>query len=305
MKMTKKLLLAAAVMMVASFGFMGCGPDDDDPYGIVNGSNNDYYVGESVDVGYTNTSTETQRGYDTTTFKHAGGLVKVTFKDFATVAVNSELKAPGVMGLMWNLEETKASDSNPVDFYIAGVRCKSDGTVQGYVSKYEHVTNTQAYNFGAPVDLTEGDGTNGSTQGTKETEIVPFDGTTKLSADANGDASVWIYVAPNASTAADSKDFDGTFTVKVLKAEPEIEEVEYTTDGGSKVKQYEVKASSINASDVLFEGKTNDTKEGGVSRSDIQKKLGVYANVYQGGNLRGTWTFNNTFYAAEVIEDAE
>ena len=305
MKLSKKVLaafsMAAALAMAVSF--TGCGEDDDetDPYGIVNGSNNNYWVGDKTE-GYTNTESTTVRGFDSTTFNHAGGLVEVTFKDIATVKTNSTYdNSAGVMGLIWNLAgEAGSTKVTPIPetgltFYIVGARCSRTGEVKGYISKYEGVTDLNATNFGAPTDASSqkptsstGNGTNGTTVGTTETIIKDFTGSTTVT-PKDGNVTVWIYVSAN-KLSADNTKYDGTFTVKVLSKQPTIN-------------NNEIDETSITESDVLFEGTTPDSVENGVSKSDIQKKLGVYANVYPGANLRGTWKFNSTFLNAGVVEE--
>ena len=142
MKLSKKVLaafsVAAALAMVGTLA--GCADDDEtDPYGIVNGSNNSYWVGDKTE-GYTNTENTTVRGFDSTVFNHAGGLVEVTFKDVATVKTNSTYgNSSGVMGLIWNLageagstKVTPIPDSG-ITFYIVGARCSNTGAVKGYI----------------------------------------------------------------------------------------------------------------------------------------------------------------------------
>jgi hypothetical protein len=86
-----KVLLGSAVLAAAAIGFMGCA-DDDDPNDMISGSNNNY------SIEYTNDSTETSRGYNSTNLKHAGSLVKVNFDASSTTQ-------GGVMGMIFDLHD--------------------------------------------------------------------------------------------------------------------------------------------------------------------------------------------------------
>ena len=73
MKLSKKLLAAfsAAALLACSALVTGCAEDDDDTEGAISGSNKNYTVS------YTNSGTDIYRGWNTTTFKHEGELVKL------------------------------------------------------------------------------------------------------------------------------------------------------------------------------------------------------------------------------------
>ena len=131
MKMTKKVLFGAAILAMV-FGFASC-KQDDDPNGMITGSNNNYAID------YTNESTtEISRGYNTSTLKHAGALVKITFEKTAGNG--------GMMGFVFDYEQTNGKST----FNVVGVR--QDGGY--YISKFANIVDLQAKNFGATTTAT-------------------------------------------------------------------------------------------------------------------------------------------------------
>ena len=136
---------------------------------MINGSGNYYYTE------YMNeSSTENRRAVMTSSLKHAGCLVKITFdKDSIACGTNS---VAGNMGLLF--------DFNKGTFFIICIR--SDGKF--YVSKYENVTNFDADNFGTSL----------SRNPAIETQIVPTNGTwSNLSGsmpkDSKGNSFCYVY----------------------------------------------------------------------------------------------------------------
>ena len=105
MKMVKKILLGL-VATAAVIGFAGC-KQVDDVNEAITGKNNDYAVD------YENTRDENYRAYKSTSLKHAGALVKVTFE---APDENNFSK----MGLIFDLHDSKTV-ADAKDFYIIGL----------------------------------------------------------------------------------------------------------------------------------------------------------------------------------------
>ncbi|MBQ6782179.1 MAG: hypothetical protein IJP62_13280 [Treponema sp.] len=291
MKMTKVLFGAAVLAMV--FGFASCkNADDDDPFNIVQGSNNNYRVGDKEETGYTNSTAETQRGYDTTTFKHAGGLVQINFNDV------SNLKGNGVMGFIFDLHVDETTKNR--DFFVVGLRAEdSSGTLWGYVSKFSNVSDTQAWNFGTGGTDSKS-GKNYAGNGAKEDEILitgTVTGTTKASVN-NNVATVYIDVVP---TVDSNNSTTGGFTVNILKSyafqtekvNGKFKGVDYNSSETAVIKAIDIPASKTGYA-------------AGTDMSNMQNSLAIYANVYPGKTLKGTWKFESDYLNAETIEeDAE
>lgn len=147
MKMVKKVLMGLA-LGAAVFSFVGCG---DLLNGLAKpGQGNDTEqeitgTASSKKVGAANDTDTAKRIYDATTLKHSGALVKATFKNPTAVKT-------GKMGLMFDLKENANKGH---DFFIIGVNPCADGSVANfYVSKFEDVTDYQAYNFGTEESTT-------------------------------------------------------------------------------------------------------------------------------------------------------
>jgi hypothetical protein len=280
-----KVLLSSAVLAAAAVGFMGCA-DDDDPYEMIERVDSKNYT-----IDHTNEDAGViHRGFRSTKLEHAGGTVVITFEN-----AKENLKS-GVMGFVFDRQKnTKNSEGR--DFYVVGLRtlaASSSNTLGAYISRFENVTDMQAYNFGAPVDLTaddsfgsEGDGTNGSTKGAKEKLIVDIDGV-KYSGgydSAEDTVSVMVYVAQSES---------GDFTVYLLPAATE-------TDSDGVPESLE---SAVKVADITTDYETT-----------TENDLGVYANVYPSkgadgyagttgsGYLKGSWVFNGTYKESSVELD--
>ena len=193
MKMTKKVLLTAAVMAAAAFGFMGCGEDPDDEYGMITKTDSNNYS-----VSFTNDTGRTQRAYYPTTLKHKGAQVEFKFTD---VDVTSEA---GVLGLIWELE-TKDKNTNARNFWVLGIRQKN-GVPCYYISKFTNVTDINAENFGTKL----------KDNPAVETELVV--------AFANIDGKSWKNNADNTVTVyADVKAVNGGYDVQFYKTKADLE----------------------------------------------------------------------------------
>ena len=189
MKMTKKVLLTAAVMAAASFGFMGCAADDDEN-DMIEKVNSDNYS-----INYTNGDNTVSRGYKATTLKHQGAVVEFKF----TNVKNAGTSEGGVLGFIWELDE-KSGERN---FCVLGIR-QTNGVPSYYVSKFSKVTDITAQNFGAP------------DKGAEEEVIKPFtpldnvflDGTTVTVyadiAPCDGGYEIYFYKTENAAKTHDT-----------------------------------------------------------------------------------------------------
>ncbi len=154
----------------------------DDVEGAITGSNDNYSITKTND-------TETAyRAYKLTALKHAGALVKITFKN-PTEAGSSK------MGIIFDVKDSasgvKDANGKPAqDFYAIAVGNELGGVY--YVSKFTNIVDINAKNFGASVNAT---GTN-----PKEVEVEPLpekgNGNLKgkmPAAAADGSISFYIY----------------------------------------------------------------------------------------------------------------
>ena len=275
MKMTKKLLLAAAVMFVASFGFMSCG-DDDDPYGMINGGGNNYTINHE------NTDSFTHRGYETTALDHEGELLRFTFDAPKTDS--------GVLGFVWDLKTEKTKDETGTTtkkrtFLLFGLQLNNDSqgtkeranpTLKYYVSKYYHVEDIQAYNFGAAdqstYTVTSNYKVSSNDAGEEADHPVEYEfetpkvvSTTNLT-DSDGKYVIWADIYPVRGTSHEpgklgSGAFTGEYGIQLYAA---------TEDG------------SIDTENAIFTDPVIISTQltGYDSVEPDQADIGVYANTY-------------------------
>ncbi|MDE7392211.1 MAG: hypothetical protein K2M90_07135 [Treponemataceae bacterium] len=249
MKMTKRVLLTAAVMAAASFGFMGCAADDDENDMIEKVDSNNY------SINYTNGDSTVSRGYKATTLKHQGAVVEFKF----TNAKNAGTSEGGVLGFIWELEEKNGARN----FCVLGIRQK-DGVPSYYVSKFTNVTDITALNFGAPDN------------GAVENEVVKAFQTLGDGFVDGSTVTVYADIAP----------CNGGYEIYFYKTEGSAKSHNTGEAIGSKVS---VTSSLVTATE-----------------QPPQKNLAIYANVYAGKTLTGSWKFVNTYKDAELAEaDAE
>ena len=290
MKMTKVLFGAAVLAMV--FGFASCKAEDDDPFDLISGSNKTYTIS-----GQNTGASGTIRGYESTTFKHKGELFQVAF---------DSLTDDGVIGFIWDLPRAAAESGNR-NFLIFGIRNKK-GAFSYYTSKFFHVTDMQAINFGAAdasgITTAYQVTTNAAglaAEGAKELDITNIlKGTTfkTLSTPTKGSDnkySYWVdiyqlgdsdYKGPNKTTAVADTASKGAFQVDIYSADP--------SDG----------SVSANKLDSFTIG----TDYTGYNRTDgvSQGYLAVYANIQPSSSLNGSVYLKTNYAAAETIEeDAE
>ncbi|MDE5798510.1 MAG: hypothetical protein K2H73_05765 [Treponemataceae bacterium] len=290
MKMTKKVLLTAAVMAAASFGFMGCGADDDDPNEMFSSGVNNF------NIKYINSDGKGSRGVNVTTAKHEGAFVKLT--------MNQQTNNGGVLGFMWDITEKTNGGEQPWDFWLIGFNYGSSkyGTTGGlgyYVSKFKNVANKQDVNFGA----TDAHSYTTYSQFNDYAGIAEF----KKVEGANG--NVFKPCDPNGKTIKDE-------TKKAWEVYVDVswERDNDTPTGAFVIRLYDPEtvgtASKVEtawANDYLDRIVIPASETGYVGSNTIgQKQLGAYANVYADSSVDGSFKYADTYAQAEVAEpDAE
>ena len=271
MKMVKKILLGLAAS-AAVLAFVGCKTVDDEE-GAIQGKNNDY------SVTYENTDTENNyRAYKSTSLKHAGGLVKVTFDEPDD---NNFSK----MGVLFDLHDN-AANPDAKDFFIIGLSGSS--TYNFYVSKFTNVTDLQADNFGTKLTENKAD----------ETEYVKY-GATLQRPDADTDGSVSYYVYFKANT-------DGSYEWAILDMTDELAAQIQITDSTTLAS---LPAGATRLTYKAVNSTTSETATGTIPAPTPaltavpQNQLAVYINVIKTKTLKGKWKFMDMYLKAEEIEE--
>ena len=278
MKIMKKIAVAVfAGAMV--FGLASCaGAGDDDPNKMIKGSNKVYTID------YTSETEENSRGYNATAYKHAGAAVQLDFENVSNTFNG------GVMGLIFDLEEKDGVKS----FNIIGVKTtNASGSLGYYVSRFENVTDLQAVNFGT--GLTENPAT--------ETKYAPKGkdtfGVAKGVKNAEKEDTITVYAYAIEEKATE----DGTDSAKKAYKKDEF--------------IYKVYLINNKVANLDADGKLVDENKNAINLSDTspvatiatgytkltQNKLAVYANVYKGKTLKGTWTYRGDYKEVGVDED--
>ncbi|MCR4952610.1 MAG: hypothetical protein K6A43_00925 [Treponema sp.] len=285
MKMTKKIMLGMAAALVA-FSFVGCGGlgsggstlKNDDPKGAIKGS------GSKYTVDFANDEDSVYRAYKATTFKHAGGLIKVTF-DSADVSKSK-------MGVIFDLK-ANATDKDAKDFFIIGLNPRSD-VANFYVSKFSNVTDMCADNFGTK--LTSNPAT--------EIEYVKL-GTENITVPAAAeDGSISFYVYYKLNT-------NGSYEWKVLSMTDDKMK-DFNSDGkfdNADFSDCEILKEGIipDVYPAAEEGKEstyyNDSKDADGNKITKQNLIGYYAQIQPKTSLSGSWYVpSTTFHEAEDAE---
>ena len=287
MKMVKKILLGLAAGAVV-LSLASCGLKDDDPEGAITGSGSNYKVS------YTNpskTAGDYYRAYDTTSLKHSGALVKVTF-DNPSECANSK------MGLIFDLKnsENENAGDGARDFFIIGIGAQN----ALYVSKFVNIVNIRDKNFGASTggNATAGDPT--------EIEYISLSNENfKLDKATNADGTISLYVYCKA-------DKDGNYKFALLAGEPTNSSVKMKIDdinidslpsGVTKLTLPSAKTGSgctINNNIGTITGAVAAVAD----ESDIvQNQLAVYAMIDADSTLNGSWKFFGTYKEAEEIKE--
>lgn len=271
MKIMKKIA-AVTIAAAALFAFAGCS-DADDPNEMITGSNKNY------EIDYTNTTEEISRGYHSTAYKHAGAAVQLDFLN-----VNKDTKEAGVMGLIFDLEEKDGVKS----FNVIGVRtADTEGGLGYYVSRFDNVTDIQAENFGTKL----------AENPAKETVYAKAFQTAKGEKGTDSKVTVYAYAIEKKAEAAGTDSAN-----KSYKANEYIYEVYLINnkvaklDGNGNLVDEEGKSVALADSNCVATIATGYT-------SLEQKKLAVYANVYKGKTLKGTWTYRGDYKEVGVDED--
>ena len=264
MKIMKKIA-AVTIAAAALFAFAGCS-DADDPNEMINGSNKVYTID------YPNESTDISRGYHPTAYNHAGAAVQL---DFENVSKNAN---GGVMGLIFDLEEKDGAKS----FNVIGVKTNNaDGALGYYVSRFENVTDIQAKNFGT--ELAENPA--------KETVYAPTFGSAQGVKNAEKDTiTVYAYAIEKLNESTQKYEYK----VYILYADTQIGKLD--RDGNLVAED----GTAIDLSGVEPVA-TIPTEYTG--SQPTQRKLAVYANVYAGKTLKGTWTYRGDYKEVGVDED--
>lgn len=281
MKKLSKVLFGSAILAALVFGFAGCTEEDDDDNDMISGSGNNY------SISYTNDSSDTSRGYNTTSTKHLGSICQITFN-------KDSLSNNGAMAYIWDLEADSSRAAKDVRrFCIAGLRIVSTGSeykAQPYVSIYKNVVDIMANNFGVGTELTATEGKGKGTSYTaKETEKIKLGTETQFS------------VTPDSTTGA------VTVTVKV---EPVDESNSYSKSAATKFAvdfyagaydESTIKSASTAASTTISASELGYTGDNTYLK---QQSAAVYANVYQGKTLNGSWKYVKDYAEAEeVVEE--
>lgn len=291
MKLSKKVLAAmsASALLLTAGIFTSCTEDDDDTEGAISGS------GKNYSINYTNSNDSIYRCWNTTTFKHEGELVKITFNDQTTSTHN------GAMGFVWDLGKSSAAinnntvklgatDANAQNFLIVGFRNQSSG-LQYYVSKFFNVTDLQSDNFGSSTKVKTHDA------GLAATTPVEIDVTggwksaniSTIASDKTITAYVDIYPlftdstygVPYSSTNKYTGDEVGAYVVDIYDSDPTVADF-----SGSPV------ATTTISADIT-----------GYNKEPTQKTLAVYANVQPSKTLSGAWYLADDYAAAEAVEE--
>ena len=278
MKVSKLFKIGAVALMVSSLCFVGCkDEEDDDENGMISGSNNNYTLS------YDNSaSSDTSRGYVTTKNDHLGALCQIT--------LNKGYSGSGAaMGYIWDISSTDASASaeevaravsaKPRNFCIVGFGYSSSKQMfSPYVSRYTNVYDIQAENFG-----TKGVTVNGKTELADEDSLIDI-GDYKVTADDAGNYIITVNVY-------EEKDGEGNTTggyvVDIYNGPVTKAEIKDGTAGTP------LATTTISASKLGY----------GTAKKATQRQGAVYANVYAGSKVTGSWKYLDTYSADEVVEE--
>ena len=275
MKLSKILLTAVAAVSV--IGFASCGGNS-----ITGG-------GKKYKINLTNESeTEVKRYYNDTATKHAGGLVKITFNSDCInnkSTDNAKTYGTGMMGTIFGFEDSvdENATKGSHDFYIIGI--SDEGNY--YVSRYVNIKDSdlEQPNFGA----TAVDSIDTSSGKPQEKVYIALASSTKTSLDKDDDGNKYIYLYERALK-------DGSYDWAVLKMTDE-QVKSFNIDTYSTSGSYKDCATVVNSGNIpnAFTAVESESKI-------TQKKLAVYANVYQTNTLVGEWYYIDMYKEAEVIE---
>lgn len=261
-----KVLLSSALALSLVFGAIACAAEeDDDELEAISGSNNNY------SINFTNNGTEMYRAYHSTYNQHLGGLCQIALDEKSYEA------GDGTIGYIFDLESNPSRAAKaPRTLCIVGYNLKRKGI---YVSHYTNVTDIQAANFGTDsgaeeveyLKLNDGDTTSNPMILTKQTE-GEYKDKYVFTVNVNGKTDPTKYTV---------EIYDGLVGKADLEAESKPT-AKYTT--------------SIPLADLY------PTVEGRPAEIP-QKAAAVYVNVFQGKTMNATWHYDDTYAAAEIIEE--
>lgn len=268
MKMVKKLLLGL-VAVAAIISLTGCTPPTDDENNAIKKGVNKFTINYTYEKPADSTE-KNYRAYRSTGVKHAGALVKLTFK-------GDEDPGTSKLGVIFGLEENKeGKEVKSRNFNI--IALSKSG--QWYVSTMTDIVDIKAYNFGASTTAAAGE--------PKEKKWVALNSSTisMPAADAKGNVSVYVWYQATK---------DGSYKWAILDM------TEAQADEWKAKKREEKKDAAIpTATKVLksgtitgaFEAVTEDYKE-------PQYPISVYAMVSDKATLDGEWVMSGYYLEAE------
>lgn len=291
MKITK-LLIGGAAALALSFGFMSC-TEEDDPYNMITEKNSTTW-----EIDHTNSDADkVHRGYKSTNFAHAGGLVNIHFN-----RETNSTYGDGVMGIIFGMKKN-AEDSKAWDFHVVGVRNKKDY----YISTYTSVNDLQGDNFGATGD---------SSATAEEVEHVRLN--TSLPNDSysttSGGLDVGIYfrdVVVDTEADATTHLYTHKYEIYFLRIDTSIT-YEVDDDNGNLINKTTKAVIDLGEPDyeISYESDSADPSE---------YKFAPYANVYPAtekcsdnykankangyGTVKGTWTIPADYKHADLVEN--
>jgi len=309
MKLSKKVLAAfsVAAMLATAAVFTSCGEDEsaesDDANGMITKNG---VMGNDYTLSYDNTKgADTSRAFVVTKNDHRGALTNITLnKDYISGNTAS-------MGYIWDLYCPAASSADEVarvvsdkarTFCIFGFNYDADGysgKVRYYVSRFTNVWDIYADNFG-----TKGVTVNGVTQNAVETEYLGWTGTSQKrctaftpNKDADGNIVVTVAVMEGGEMKKESFDspswnsYDGSYNVFIFNGKYSSEELDAMDD--ATLEAALVDTVNIPAADLGYTAGQRVT----------QRQSAVYANVYKGKKSEGSWHYDETYSADEVVEE--
>lgn len=250
---------------------------------MITGSNNNY------SISYTNSSSDTSRGYKTTTFKHAGSLIQITMNRDST---------KGAMGYIWDLESNSSrAVAAPRVFCIAGFNYNytASNKVAYYVSRYKDVVDIEASNFGTDSSITY----NGTSYRATENAKIELSSANSFTPtkDSNGNVVVTIDVYEDGTWAwNDAKtkrvytSYNGGYVVAIYDGAVTLSEIANGTVTA-------VNSASFTASELGYSSTAS------TSSVVSQANCAVYANVYVNSTLNGSWKYLEGYKSADVVEE--
>lgn len=297
MKMVKKVLMGLA-LGAAVFSFVGCG---DLLNGLAKTGQNDGEItggGSKIEINDANDGDAAKRVYKATALKHAGGLIKVTFKstDIGT----------SKMGVMFDLKDNKDGGN---DFFVIGLNPRTD-VANFYVSKFTNIKTEdyQATNFGASVDAVS--------PAPKEVEYIKLATSNNIAVPAAAsDGSVSFYVfyylktdgnyywAVLDMTDEKMKDFNSDTKFKAAAEKVIANDGTYTILKSGKIEN--VYAAAEEGKEATYYNDATITLEDGKTKVKVTKQnyIGYYGQIAAGKTLEGSWYVpSTTFHEAEDAE---